>query len=54
MLLIGDEEVLLWSSREEPPLIRFVMASDQVIPAAREGVVMARLESPLGAERCLI
>jgi hypothetical protein len=38
----------------EPQPSSLVVAKDQVIPAQCEGVVMARLESPLGVENGLV
>jgi hypothetical protein len=52
-LQVGQEEVLLWS----PWAILWLsclVARDQVVLAQCEGVLIARLESPLGAEDGLI
>jgi hypothetical protein len=52
-LRLADEEVSLWSpgARPHPSL---VVANDHVIPAQYEGIVMARMENPLGVENGLV
>jgi hypothetical protein len=53
-LRLADKEVLLWSPgaglRPSSP----VVADDHVIPAQYQGIVMARMENPLGVENCLV
>jgi hypothetical protein len=54
MLRLREEEICLWRSRVESWSFVFVVASNRVIPARCERVVMARLESHFGAENDLI
>jgi hypothetical protein len=49
-LSLAEEEVSLWSPGEGPRPSGLVVAKDQVISAQCEGIMMARLESPLGVE----
>jgi hypothetical protein len=53
-LRLAEEEVSLWSPGAGPRPSSLVVAKDQVIPALCEGIVMARLESPLGVENGLV
>jgi hypothetical protein len=53
-LRLAEEEVSLWSPGAGPHPSSLVVATDQVIPAQCEGIVMARLESPLGVENGLV
>jgi hypothetical protein len=53
-LHLAEEEVLLWSPGVGPQASSLVVVKDQVIPAQCEGIVMARLESPLGVENDLV
>jgi hypothetical protein len=47
------EEVSLWSPGAGPRPSSLVVAKDHVNPAQCEGMVMARLENPLGVENVL-
>jgi hypothetical protein len=49
-LRLADEEVSLWSPGAGPRPSSLVVANDHVIPAQCEGIVMARMENPLGVE----
>jgi hypothetical protein len=53
-LSLAEEEVSLWSPGVRPRPSNLVVANVQVIPAQCEGIVMAKLESPLGVENCLV
>jgi hypothetical protein len=53
-LRLAEEEVSLWSPGAGPRPSNLVVAKDHVIPAQREGVVMARTRSPLGVENGLV
>jgi hypothetical protein len=53
-LRLAEEEVSLWSPGARPRPSNLVVAEDQVIPAQCEGIVMAKLESPLGIENGLV
>jgi hypothetical protein len=53
-LRLAEEEVSLWNPGEGPRPSSLVMAKDKVIPARCEGIVIARLESPLGVENGLV
>jgi hypothetical protein len=53
-LSLVEEEVSLWSPGAGPRPSSLVVAKDQVIPAQCKGIVMARLESPLGVENGLV
>jgi hypothetical protein len=46
-LCLAEEEVSNWSSEAATCPSRLVMAKEDVIPAACEGIVMDRTESPL-------
>jgi len=46
---MGQEEVTLWRPGALPKSARLSLDGDKVILARCEGVVMARLEAPLGA-----
>jgi hypothetical protein len=54
ILRLAEEEVSLWSPGEWPRPSSLLVAEDQVIHAECEGIVMARLESPLGVESGLV
>jgi hypothetical protein len=54
VLLLGQEEVTLLRPGAQPKSARLSMVGDEVIPARCERVVMARLETPLGATNILI
>jgi hypothetical protein len=53
-LRLAEEEVSLWSPGAGPRPSSVVVASDQVIPAQCKGVVVDRLETPLGVENGLV
>jgi hypothetical protein len=53
-LRLAEEEVSLWSPGARPHASSLVVAKDQVIPAKCKGMLMARLESPLGVESDLV
>jgi hypothetical protein len=53
-LHLAEEEVLLWSPEVGLLPSSLIVAKDQVIPAQCEGIVMARLKSPLGVENGLV
>jgi hypothetical protein len=53
-LSLAEEEVSLWSPGAGPHPFSLVVVKDQVIPAKCEGILMARLESPLGVESDLV
>jgi hypothetical protein len=50
MLRLAEEEVSLLSPGVGSRPSSLVEAKDKVIPAKCEGILMARLESPLGVE----
>jgi hypothetical protein len=52
--LLAEEEVSLWSPGAGPRPSSLVVAKNQVIPAQCEGILMARLESPLRVENDLV
>ena len=54
LLRLGQEEVTLWEPDAQPKSIRITLASEEVIPARCERVVMARLEAPLRAVNVLV
>jgi hypothetical protein len=54
MLCLAEEEVLLWSPEVGPQPSSLVVTNDQVIPKQCEGMVMVRLESPLGVKDGLV
>jgi hypothetical protein len=54
MLRLAEEEISRWSPRTRSRSCSLVVANDQVIPPQCEGLVMARLESPLGVENGLV
>jgi hypothetical protein len=54
MLRLAEEEVSRWSPEAGPRSSSLVEARDEVIPAQCEGVVMVRLENPLGVENGLM
>jgi hypothetical protein len=51
---LAEEEASLWSPGEGSRPSSLVVAKDKIIPAQCEGIVMARLESPLGVESDLV
>jgi hypothetical protein len=53
-LRLAEEEVSLWSPGAGPRPSSLIVAKDHVIPAQCEGIVMARMESPLGVENSLV
>jgi hypothetical protein len=55
-LRLAEEEVLLWSPQDGsgPSSLRVAIAKHHVIPAQCEGIVMARLQNPLGVENSLV
>jgi hypothetical protein len=53
-LRLAEEEVSLWRPGVRPRPSNLVVAKDQVIPAQCEGIVMAKLESPLGVENGVV
>jgi hypothetical protein len=53
-LRMVEEEVSLWNPGVGSRPSRLVVAKDQVIPEQCEGILIARLESPLGLEHCLV
>jgi hypothetical protein len=53
-LRLAEEEVSLWSPGDGPCPSSLVMAKDQIIPAQCEGIVMAKLDSPLRVESGLV
>jgi hypothetical protein len=53
-LRLADEAVSLWKPRAGPRPSSPVVAEDHVIPAQCEGIVMARMENPLGVENGLV
>jgi hypothetical protein len=53
-LRLADEEVPLWSPRTGPRPSSLVVAKDHAILAQCEGIVMARMENPLGVENGLV
>jgi hypothetical protein len=53
-LRLADEEVSLWNPGAGPCPSSLVVAEDQVMPAQCEGIVMARMENPLGVENGLV
>jgi hypothetical protein len=53
-LRLAEEEVSLWSLGAGPRPSSLAVARGQVIPAKCEGILMARLESPLGVESDLV
>jgi hypothetical protein len=53
-LRLAEEELSLWRSGAGPRPSRLLVVKDQVIPAQCEGIVMTRLESPLGVENGLV
>jgi hypothetical protein len=53
-LRLAEQEVSLWSTGMRPRPSNMVAAKDQVVPARSEGIVMAKLESPLGVENGLV
>jgi hypothetical protein len=53
-LLLAEEEVSLWSPEAGHRPSCLVVAKDQVIPAKCEGILMGRLERPLGVESDLV
>jgi hypothetical protein len=53
-LRLAEEEVSLWSPGAGPRPSSLIVAKDQVIPELCEGIVMAKLESPLGVENGLV
>jgi hypothetical protein len=52
-LRLAEEEVSLWSPGEGTCPSSLVVAKDHMIPAQCEGIVMARMESPLGVDNGL-
>jgi hypothetical protein len=54
MLCLAEEEVSLWSPGAGLHPSSLVVAKVQVIPAKCEGILMTRLESPLGVECDLV
>jgi hypothetical protein len=53
-LRLAEEEVSLWNPGEGPHPSSLVVAKDKVLSAWCEGIVIARLESPLGVENGLV
>jgi hypothetical protein len=53
-LRLAEEEVSLWSPGVRPRPSNLVVAEDQVISAQGEGIVMAKLERPLGVENGVV
>jgi hypothetical protein len=53
-LRLAEEEVSLWSPGAGPQPSSLVVAKNQVIPAQFEGILITRLESPLGVENGLV
>jgi hypothetical protein len=53
-LHLAEEELSLWSLGAGPRPSSLIVAKDQVIPAQCEGIVLARLDSPLGVENGLL
>jgi hypothetical protein len=53
-LHLADEEVLLWNPGAGPRPSSLIVAEDNVIPAQCKGIVMARMEKPLGVENGLV
>jgi hypothetical protein len=53
-LRLADEEVSLWSPGAGSGPSSLVVANDHVITAQCEGIVMARMENPLGVENGLV
>jgi hypothetical protein len=54
MLRLAEEEVSLWSPGVGFHPSSLLVAKDHVIPAQCEGIVMARMENPLGIENGLV
>jgi hypothetical protein len=52
-LRLAEEEVSLWSPGAGSRPSSLVVTKDQVIPTSCEGIIIARLESPLGVENGL-
>jgi hypothetical protein len=53
-LRLAEEEGSLWTPGAGPPASSLVVAKDHAIPAQCEGIVMARMENPLGVENGLV
>jgi hypothetical protein len=53
-LCLAEEGVSLWSPGAGPCLSSLAVAKGHVIPAQCEGIVMARMEKPLGVENGLV
>jgi hypothetical protein len=53
-LQLAEEEISLWSPGAGPHPSGMIVVKDHVIPALCEGIVMARLENPLGVENGLV
>jgi hypothetical protein len=54
LLLLGQEEVTVWRPGAQHKSARVSLTGDEVIQARCKRVVMARLETPLGATNVLI
>jgi hypothetical protein len=53
-LRLAEEEISLWNPDAGPCPSSLVVAKDQVIPAQCEGIVIARMKSPLRVENGLV
>jgi hypothetical protein len=53
-LRLAEEKLSLWSPGEGPRLSSLEVTKDNVIPAQCEGLVMARMQNPLGVENDLV
>jgi hypothetical protein len=53
-LRLAEEEASLWNPGAGPCPSSLVVAKDKVIPARCEGIIIARLESPIGVENGLV
>jgi hypothetical protein len=53
-LRLAEEEVSLWNPGDGPRPSSQVVAKEKVIPARCEGIVIAKLESPLGVQNGLV
>jgi hypothetical protein len=53
-LRLADEEVSLWNPGAGPCPSSLVVAEDHIIPTQCKGIVMARMENPLGVENGLV